>query len=56
MMDGERVQFAVRYNNQHYDAVVRFALELPSNEMKPPVACPDSLVARMNSDPRRAEG
>jgi hypothetical protein len=56
MMAGERVQFAFRYNDQHYDAVMRFASELPSNEMKPPVACLDSVLARMNGDAPRAEG
>lgn len=56
MMDGERMQFAVRYKNQPYDTVVSFASELPSSELKPLAACMDGLVARMKSDATKPEG
>ncbi|MYN05569.1 hypothetical protein GTP41_26100 [Pseudoduganella sp. DS3] len=49
MMQGERMQFAVRYKDQDVDTVVSFSGSLKDEELKPLFACLEGLQSRMQN-------
>lgn len=53
MMQGERMQFAVRYKDQDVDTVVSFSGSLKDEELKPLFACLEGLQARMQNEASR---
>ena len=50
LLGGERMQFATRYKNQPYDAVVSFSGLLSAEEPKPLMSCLDGLINRMQEE------
>jgi hypothetical protein len=54
-INGERMQFAVRYKNEPLDVVVSFAATMPDHEKKPLMACFNGIIERMTADPASKE-
>ena len=48
IIEGERMQFAVRYANQPLDVVVSFAGKMPDNERLPLMACLQAVSDRLS--------
>jgi len=50
IIQGERMQFAVRYKNQGYDTVMSFSGKLKEEELKPLFACLDGILERLQAE------
>lgn len=50
MMEGERMQFVLRYPKQKIDTVISFAPGLKQEEGKPLLACLDGLLERLKNE------
>lgn len=49
IVDGERMQFALRYKNQDIETVMSFSSKLKDEDRKPLMACLSGLVERMKA-------
>jgi hypothetical protein len=47
IIDGERMQFATRYKNESVENVITFSAKLPPEDLKPLMACLDSVVQQI---------
>ena len=50
MLQGDRMQFAVRYKDQGYDTVISFSGALKEEESKPLLACLDGMAERLQRE------
>lgn len=50
IIHGERMQFVTRYKNESLDTVIAFAAKMPEQELKPLMACLDSVSKRLEED------
>ncbi len=49
MMQGERIQFAIRYPNEPGDVVIAFSPSMPEHEIKPLLACVSGVIQRIKA-------
>lgn len=49
-INGERMQFSVRYKKQRLDSVISFSAQMPMHEQTPLIACMDGLTNRLAAE------